>query len=65
MKAIDWTQMYKDYPGKWVALAGDQVTVLASGRTLHSALTKAEKKGYKSPIMNYVPKTHDAYIGIL
>ncbi len=55
MKAIDWTHLTK-YKGKWVALADDEVTVLAFGKTLNEAAKKAEKKGYKNPIFYSVPE---------
>jgi uncharacterized protein DUF5678 len=36
-KPIDWSHLYKNYRGKWVALADDEVTVLASGETAKEA----------------------------
>jgi hypothetical protein len=32
-KPIDWSHLYKNYRGKWVALANDEVAVLASGES--------------------------------
>lgn len=57
MKAIDMTKIYRDYKGKWVALKGPtSTTVVASGKTLHEALVKAQRKGVKMPLMTQIPK---------
>ena len=56
MSAIDWSPIYKKYKGRWVALADDEVTVLASGRTAKEAWERALKKGFKKPILMCVPE---------
>lgn len=61
--AIDWTKIFKKYKGLWVTLLDDEVTVVASGRTLKEALEKAEKKGYKKPIVMRVPTKIFPYVG--
>jgi hypothetical protein len=61
--AIDWTKLYKKYKGLWVALKGDEVTVVASGKTLREAAEKAKEKGCKNPIMHKVPAKLIPYIG--
>ena len=64
MKAIDMTKIYRDYKGKWVALKGPtSTTVVASGKTLHEALVKAQKKGVKMPMMVDVPKKVLPFVG--
>ena len=62
MKAFDWTHLTK-YKGKWVALADDEITVLASGKTLKETAQKAERKGYKNPIFYSVPEKLTYFVG--
>lgn len=63
--ALDWTQLYKKYRGKWVALLDDEKTVVGSGKTLKEALLKAQSKGHRYPIMSRMPQSLDAYVGSL
>ena len=63
MKAIDWSHLYKDYKGRWVALADDEVTVISSGMSLEEAAKKAEEKGFKNPIFYSVPKKLTYFVG--
>lgn len=53
--AIDWTNIFRSYKGKWVALKDDERTVVGSGKTLKQALVSAQKKGYEQPILYRVP----------
>ena len=55
MQAIDWSDIYKRYKGKWVALAQDEQTVLASGKTAKAVWNKARKSGYLKPILTKMP----------
>lgn len=61
-KAKDWTHLFEHYRGKWVALADDEITVLAAAHTLKEAHA-AGLKGSAMPIMYRVPDTLDAFIG--
>lgn len=61
--ATDWTNIYKNYKGLWVALLDDEVTVVGSGKTLKEAAEEAEKKGYTNPIFFRVPTEVLPYIG--
>lgn len=61
--AIDWTNIYKKYKGLWVALKDDEVTVIASGKTATNALNKAQKKGFKNPILMNVPQKLTYFVG--
>lgn len=61
--AIDWTKIYHKYKGLWVALLDDERTVVGSGKTLRKALSEADKKGYKSPIVMRVPTEIIPYVG--
>ena len=61
--AIDWTKNFKKYKGLWVALKSDQLTVVASGQTAKDVLQKAEKNGFRQPILFRVPSEIIPYIG--
>lgn len=61
--AKDWTNLYKKYKGQWVALADDEVTVIAAGSSAKEALKKAEQKGVAEPILFRVPIEIVPYIG--
>lgn len=63
MQAIDWSGIYKKYKGKWVALAQDEQTVLASGKTAKEAWDKARKNGYEKPILTKMPLELITYVG--
>ena len=61
--AKDWTKLYKKYPGLWVALAEDEVTVVASGKTAPEVFKLARKKTNKVPLLTYVPEKLVTYVG--
>ena len=63
MKTIDWSGIYKKYKGNWVALAEDEITVLAAAKSAKEALSKAKNKGYKNPILTKMPKKLVTYVG--
>lgn len=65
--SINFTFLYRKYPGQWVALANDEKTVLASGKSAKQALEMSKKHGYKSPILYRVPSkiTLSINIGVL
>ncbi len=63
MQAIDWSGIYKKYKGKWVALADDEITVLASGETAKEAWIKARGKGFQKPILMSVPEKLTYFVG--
>ena len=63
MQAIDWSGIYKKYKGKWVALADDEITVLASGKTAKETWDKALKKGFQKPILAQMPTNLIPYVG--
>ena len=46
-----------------MALADDEVTVLASGRTAKEAWERALKKGFKKPILMGVPEKLTYFVG--
>lgn len=63
MKARDWTHLFRNYRGKWVALKDDETTVAGSGRSLKAAKTAAEKEGVCDPILMRIPTKVTKFIG--
>ena len=61
--AIDWSKIYKKYKGLWVALQGDEETVIASGKAAKDALENARRKGYQDPILTQMPEHLNTYVG--
>jgi hypothetical protein len=59
--ATDWTKLFREYKGMWIALLDDERTVVGSGKTLKEALLAAQKKGHSYPILSRMPKTLDAF----
>lgn len=66
MPAIDMTKIYRYYRGRWVALKSFESNpeVVASGKTLKEIREKAEKKGYKHPVVMQIPKEILPIVGI-
>ena len=62
--AINWTPIYKQYKGLWVALKQDEKTVITSGKEAKTVLDMAIQSGYEKPIMIKVPKKVQAYVGL-
>ena len=54
--AIDWTNLYQKYKGKWLVLKADEKTVVVSGKAASEVFQLALKKGYTKPILTYVPQ---------
>ena len=66
MKAIDWTPIQKKYPGRWVALANDEITVLGVGKTVQAAIDAARKRApHRKPILTWMPEKILPYVGAL
>lgn len=61
--AIDWSDVWAQFKGKWVALGDDEVTVLGSGDTAKDAWQQARDHGHRNPILAHMPKTLDTYVG--
>lgn len=61
--AIDWTKIYKKYKGFWVALANDETTVIANGKTAKEAWQNARKRGCEKPILTRMPRKLVSYVG--
>lgn len=65
MTTKNWTTLFKDYKGQWVALKDDETTVISSGKELPEVIREATNKGYDKPILTRVPKKDITYIGSL
>lgn len=62
--AIDWTNIYQQYRGLWVALKDDEQTVVACGKTVKEVMEEAEKNGCSKPILMRVPTRIIPYVGL-
>ena len=63
MKAINWKNIREKYKGQWVALEDDEVTVIASGRSVKDVLEKAKGRGYAEPIVAFMPRELVSFAG--
>lgn len=63
MSAINWSTIFKQYKGLWVALKDDEKTVIASGKTAKEAQEIALRKGYREPILTRMPERIVPYVG--
>ena len=63
MKAINWENIREKYKGQWVALEDDEVTVIASGRSVKDVLEKAREEGYTEPIVAFMPRELVSFAG--
>lgn len=61
MKMLDRTKLFQKYQNKWVALTEDD-KVISAGDTLEEALNKANKKGFKDPIITKISDLRYEYI---
>jgi hypothetical protein len=62
-KPIDRTELFKKYPGKWVALAEDDTTVIASGTTARETRDAALKKTDAQHFLLRVPEKVELFLG--
>ena len=63
MKAINWENIREKYKGQWVALEDDEVTVVASGRSVREVLEKAKEEGHAEPIVAFMPRELVSFAG--
>ena len=61
--AIDWTEIYTKYKGRWVALEDDEQTVVGSGESVREALDQARANGYTEPILTRMPDELIPFVG--
>lgn len=65
MKPIDYSPIFKKYPGQWVALKSDEKTVVAASRSASKVFQEAKEEGVKEPVLFKVPVKSVPYIGIV
>jgi hypothetical protein len=65
MAEKNWTKLFTDHKGQWVALKDDEMTVISSGDNLPDVLRSATEKGFSKPIITKVPEKDITYIGSL
>jgi hypothetical protein len=63
MAARDWSKLYKQYKGKWVALADDRMTVVATGKSRRDTEDNAAKLGYTNTLVLKFPEKLEAFAG--
>lgn len=63
MPAVDWSKIYQQYKGLWVALKEDEETVVGSGQTAREAMEQAKESGYPRPILTRMPEELVTYVG--
>lgn len=61
--AIDWTPLFEQYKGLWVALKDDEQTVVGSGDSAREALDEARANGYEQPILTRMPEALIPFVG--
>ena len=64
MKPLDYTELYNDYEGKWVAFRSEptgSTEVVGSGRTLKEALDQAKRNGVEDPVLTSFPSFKYSY----
>ena len=52
---MDFTKIYQQYKGLWVALSSDEKKVLGKGKTIKAAVKQAQQNGVKTPYLLKVP----------
>lgn len=60
---IDWSKIYKEYKGFWVAMKDDEKTIIGKGKTAKEAIYEAEQNGYKNPIITFIPANLTKFAG--
>jgi hypothetical protein len=63
MPAKDWSKIYQQYKGLWVALKDDEETVIAAAPTLKEARQKASEAGHPHPIFTRMPEELTYFAG--
>ena len=62
---INWTNLQKKYKGLWIALAKNEKTVLAYGKTAKEALRKSKLKTDQTPFLARMPEKVSSFVGVL
>jgi len=61
--SIDWTNIYQNYKGRWVALEDDEQTVVGSGESAREAFDQARTNGCEQPILTRMPEELIPFVG--
>jgi len=61
---MDFTRIFQQYKGLWVALSADEKRVLGKGKTLAEAIKQAKRKGANIPYLFKVPSEIIPYVGL-
>ncbi len=59
----DFSKIYAQYKGLWVALDKDGKKVLSSGKNAKIVFKEAKNKGIKTPFLLKVPREIIGYVG--
>lgn len=59
---MDFTRIYQQYKGLWVALSSDEKKVLGRGKTVKAAVRQAQQNGVRTPYLFKVPTKIIPYV---
>jgi len=59
---MDFTKIYQQYKGLWVALSADEKKVIAKGKDVKLVVEKSRKKGIEIPYLFKVPTKMIPYV---
>lgn len=59
----DWSAICDIYRGKWIALADDEETVIASAKDVKTTIELSAKKGNTQPLLFRVPDEIVDFVG--
>ena len=61
--SIDWTEIYNNHKGRWIALEDDEQTVVGSGESAREVLDRARANGCAEPIVTRQPLELIPFVG--
>jgi hypothetical protein len=61
--SVNWSAIFKQYRGQWVALSDDEQQVISAAPTAKEALELARRKGSLKPILTRLPQELVNYVG--
>lgn len=65
LKPLDLTHLSPESQGKWVVLAEDTLSVVATAATPREALELAQMKGCKNPLLHKVQPFDRGFISVV
>jgi hypothetical protein len=60
----DWTKLYEQYRGQWVALADDRITPIAHGKSRREVKEAAERLGHQDALVLKFPDELMTFAGL-